>query len=215
MDPFRYQKMAKRTECNQHESAIRIAKEGIPAVRMLHAAIGLSSDAGEVSAAIERWIFYGQELDRLNLIEELGDCLWYIAQMCNALDIDMGNVMATNLGKLERRYPDKFNADKSEEVNRDRASEREAIATCCSDLETCTTCGTDERVTEGDNIPTGLKYICSGHICPHCSNPISDEVVKRLYLERTTAEGCPQCGKRFGMQLQQRQLFRIEETYGH
>jgi NTP pyrophosphatase (non-canonical NTP hydrolase) len=37
------------------------------------------------------------------LIAELGDILWYVAQACTELGVDMGDVMQGNLGKLKRR----------------------------------------------------------------------------------------------------------------
>ena len=40
------------------------------------------------------------------LIIELGDLLWYVAQATQALGISFDEVIATNVKKLEKRYPD-------------------------------------------------------------------------------------------------------------
>ena len=45
--------------------------------------------------------------------KELGDCLWMIAEACEALDLDMDDVMQTNIDKLKARYPEGFSADRS------------------------------------------------------------------------------------------------------
>jgi len=37
---------------------------------------------------------------------ELGDIMWYVAQACMALEVDMDEVLDTNIKKLEKRYPD-------------------------------------------------------------------------------------------------------------
>ena len=45
---------------------------------------------------------------RRELILELGDVLWYAAEMCDALGVEIGDVMAENIRKLERRWPDDY-----------------------------------------------------------------------------------------------------------
>jgi len=201
MDPFEYQKLAKRTECNQSRSYDRIGEEGPTAIRMIHAALGLTSDAGEVAACIERWLYYGRDFDRLNLIEELGDCLWYIAQMCNALDIDMGNVMATNIAKLKKRYPDKFISELADEERRDRKEEIQAVSDTLEvtspDACSCPSCGSEERVHDVTDMETELRILCSNKNCPTCGTPVSDAVVKRVYLGLTPNGGCPNCEGQF------------------
>lgn len=101
--------------------AIRTAK-AMPSVTddLLHASIGLCGEAGEFADCIKKHWAYGQELDRENAIEELGDMLWYVALACNALDVDMAEVAARNISK---RYPARyqndlaaFRADKQQEL---------------------------------------------------------------------------------------------------
>ena len=45
--------------------------------------------------------------------KNLGDCLWMIAEACEALDLDMDDVMQTNIDKRKARYPEGFSADRS------------------------------------------------------------------------------------------------------
>ncbi len=125
MQPVDYQKLAHRTEADVSDIKGRIKfPEG---VRLLHASLGISSEAGELADALKRCFYYGQEMDHTNVIEELGDCLWYIALACNALGVDMSTVMKKNIAKLKARYPDKFTEYEAAEDNRDRQTERNIL----------------------------------------------------------------------------------------
>lgn len=89
---------------------------------LLHGAIGLATEAGELLDAIKRALFYGGELDRTNLIEELGDLEWYMAVIRDALDVEQSEVQRINIEKLRARYPEKFSKDDA--LNRDLDQER-------------------------------------------------------------------------------------------
>lgn len=83
--------------------------------RLHHAVFGLTSEAGEVAGIMQK-IFQGHEFDREHMAKELGDCLWMIAEACEALELSMDGVMEMNINKLRARYPDGFSAEKS--INR-------------------------------------------------------------------------------------------------
>ena len=54
-------------------------------------------------------IFQGKPWDESNkehLVIELGDLMWYVAQACMALEVKFEDVIARNVKKLEKRYPD-------------------------------------------------------------------------------------------------------------
>ncbi|MGN0518875.1 MAG: MazG nucleotide pyrophosphohydrolase domain-containing protein, partial [Acutalibacteraceae bacterium] len=53
------------------------------------------------------------DLDKEHLIKELGDIAWYIAETATALDVTLEEVLAKNIEKLKRRYPDGFAISKS------------------------------------------------------------------------------------------------------
>lgn len=105
MNFHEYQKLASRTE-----------KE-LPTIllRVNHAALGLSSETGELNGTIKRAIVYGQVLDVSNVEEELGDILWYMALLCNALNLNMSVIAMDNIIKLQKRYPEKYNDTLAEE----------------------------------------------------------------------------------------------------
>ena len=121
-----YQVLAGLTECNQFEAKRRFS-DSLMAVRLNHSVLGLAGEVGELAYAIEKWIQYGQPLDETNVKEELGDILWYLALACNALGVPMEEVMAANIAKLKKRFPERYTNQRAEEANRDREAEREAI----------------------------------------------------------------------------------------
>jgi NTP pyrophosphatase (non-canonical NTP hydrolase) len=65
-------------------------------------ALGLTSEAGEVAGKVKKWIRDGY-LDHDELIAELGDVLWYVAQMASELDIYLSEVAEDNVEKLKSR----------------------------------------------------------------------------------------------------------------
>lgn len=127
MNPSEYQRLAKRTECPQEPIHERIGLRLPRSAPLLHAAIGISGEAGELAGAVEKWLWYNKPLDVQNVKEELGDLLWYIAEACNALDFDMGEIMAANIAKLKARYPEKYDGERAAEENRDRGKEAAAM----------------------------------------------------------------------------------------
>lgn len=104
---MRYQDLCAKTESISPKQGERIAYE----VRLLHGAIGLATESGEILDNLKKYIYYGANLDKPNLQEELGDVLWYIALLCNELNVDMQEVMDKNIEKLKRRYGEKFSEE--------------------------------------------------------------------------------------------------------
>ncbi len=68
---------------------------------------------------VKKAFFHGHELDRDKVKKELGDVLWYVAVMADALDMPLGDVAQHNIDKLAQRYPEGFSQDRS----RNRAEE--------------------------------------------------------------------------------------------
>ncbi len=76
--------------------------------RLLHAAVGVAGEAGELLDGIKKHWIYGKALDRENLIEECGDLLFYVQAILNELGISMDDAMRQNMEKLARRYPEGY-----------------------------------------------------------------------------------------------------------
>jgi len=123
MDPNEYQKQAKRTECSHTDATNIIIEQEDLAMPLLHSVIGAMGEIGELASALEKWIWYGQDLDCVNLREEWGDVNWYEAEALNALGSKFAEILQSNIDKLKKRFPDKFDYDLVKEENRDREGE--------------------------------------------------------------------------------------------
>ena len=74
---------------------------------IVYPTLGLTNEVGELAGKIKK-IFRdraGQisEADREALKYELGDVLWYLAQICTELDLTLAEVAQANLDKLFSR----------------------------------------------------------------------------------------------------------------
>jgi NTP pyrophosphatase (non-canonical NTP hydrolase) len=132
MDNKTYQKSALRTNGPDYEGAAGRVTGGIDnrdwgtvEMDLLHASMGLVTEAGEFQDMLKKHVFYGKPLDKVNLKEEIGDLLWYCAIALEALGTDFQAVMQTNIDKLKARYPEKFTEEKAE--NRNLVREREIL----------------------------------------------------------------------------------------
>jgi len=74
---------------------------------IVYPTMGLVNEAGEVAGKVKK-IFRDKgghinEEDRQALKKELGDVLWYLAQICTELDLSLAEVAEANLTKLFSR----------------------------------------------------------------------------------------------------------------
>ena len=89
--------------------------------RLLTAGIGLSGEVGEFNEIIKKIMFQEKNFDDVahqHMKRELGDIMWYVAQACLALKVDLVDVINGNKEKLLKRFPQKqFN--EKDDANRD------------------------------------------------------------------------------------------------
>ena len=85
---------------------------------LINGVMGLCGESGEAIDIVKKHLHQGHELDRENLIKELGDIAWYLAETAYALDLELEVVLAQNIAKLKERYPEGFENEKS--MNRKR-----------------------------------------------------------------------------------------------
>lgn len=101
-------------DANEYQkAAMRTTPQRPPTIHLLNAALGLCGEGGEVAEHVKKYHFHDHPLDKAALRKELGDVLWYVALACDALELQLGDVMAENIDKLRRRYPEGFDPDKS------------------------------------------------------------------------------------------------------
>ena len=124
MNNEQYLEQSARTVSNDYEAIKgRLVDEDL--IDLLHAGIGLATEAGEFLDAIKKHIFYGKKLDTVNLAEEGGDTLWYLALAFRKLKTTFDKEMQVNIDKLVARYPEKFTEYLAE--NRDLELERKIL----------------------------------------------------------------------------------------
>ena len=80
---------------------------------LINGVMGLCGESGEAIDIVKKWLAQGHDLDREKLAKELGDICWYLAETATALDLSLEDIMAANIEKLKRRYPDGFDAQRS------------------------------------------------------------------------------------------------------
>ncbi len=126
MTPAEYVKNVLKTE-SVDMLKIRDRLSGEYKIRLLHGAMGMVTEAGEIMDMVKKHVFYGADLDLTNLKEELGDSDWYKGIMCDAVNFTFEEIWEANIAKLKSRYGEKFKEDKA--LNRDLDKERKILET--------------------------------------------------------------------------------------
>ncbi len=135
MTPDEYQQQVKRSlSCDYTLITSKLMKHGLgfasnPSARridILHAIIGCVTESAELMDAWKKNMFHDKPLDEENLKEEAGDLMWYVATLCNALGGTLEEIMAQNIAKLRKRYPDKF-TNEAAAARADKAEAQEII----------------------------------------------------------------------------------------
>jgi NTP pyrophosphatase (non-canonical NTP hydrolase) len=91
----------------------------------LHMLTGIITEAGELADPFKKELAYKKPIDWINVKEEIGDLMWYIASFCRINNFDLEEIIETNVKKLETRYPEKFTEYHA--INRDLNKEREVL----------------------------------------------------------------------------------------
>ena len=71
-------------------------------------ALGLAGESGEVVDDIKKKYFHGRTIDPDHTIEELGDVMWYVANIATQLGVTLDEVIERNADKLRVRYPQMY-----------------------------------------------------------------------------------------------------------
>ena len=81
---------------------------------LINGVMGLCGESGEAIDIVKKWQYQGHPLDTEHLISELGDVAWYLAVACTGIGVTLEYVLQENKRKLRARYPDGFDAEKSQ-----------------------------------------------------------------------------------------------------
>lgn len=73
-------------------------------VEQWHAATGICGEAGELLDAVKKMVIYNKPLDRVNVVEELGDLEFYMSYLRLRTGITREECLEANMHKLGIRY---------------------------------------------------------------------------------------------------------------
>lgn len=105
-------------ELNEYQTlAQRTSNTNLPSDKIECGILGLCGESGECADLYKKYLYQGHEFDREAMKAELGDVLWYVAELAAGLGITLEEVAAGNIEKLRKRYPDGFATERS--VNRE------------------------------------------------------------------------------------------------
>lgn len=89
-----YQRAAKKTAIFRGQGTMSL-------MSLMYLALGLNGEAGEVAGIAKKIYRDGESTELANkLVKETGDCLWYLAMLCEEFGGDLGEVAQKNLDKL-------------------------------------------------------------------------------------------------------------------
>ena len=77
-----------------------------------HALFGIASECGEIHEQYQK-VYQGHELQPERVMDEMGDLMWFLMELCFAEGIDPEEVLEFNVHKLNQRYPEGFDPERS------------------------------------------------------------------------------------------------------
>ena len=84
---------------------IKLAKKtrvDLPSVwdNNIHMILGMATEVAEIQDVFKSALAYGKSLDMINLQEEVGDLMYFIAGFCDINGFDMDNLETVTLDKI-------------------------------------------------------------------------------------------------------------------
>lgn len=65
--------------------------------------IGLAAESGELLGVLQKAIRKNEKVSRDKVVDELGDCLWYLTCVMNEFNISWSELCEFNMNKLTER----------------------------------------------------------------------------------------------------------------
>jgi NTP pyrophosphatase (non-canonical NTP hydrolase) len=92
------------------------------AAHLLHMAVGVAGEAGELLDAVKKHVIYNKPLDTENMVEELGDVEFYMQGIREFMDITRETILEHNIVKLSRRYSEGRYSNQAAQERADKSS---------------------------------------------------------------------------------------------
>lgn len=118
-----------QTQSDHAKMVAELAKPGLAIINtltadkanLLHMAVGIAGEAGELLDAIKKHAIYNKPLDLENVIEELGDLEFYMQGLRAALSMQRSVTLLHNLVKLQKRYHSGTYTDQQAQTRADKS----------------------------------------------------------------------------------------------
>lgn len=90
------------------EALVSLVSSDPERAHLLHMAVGVAGEAGELLDALKKHCIYGKPLDIKNVVEELGDLEFYITHLRASLGLTRSAILRANMAKLSQRYATRY-----------------------------------------------------------------------------------------------------------
>jgi NTP pyrophosphatase (non-canonical NTP hydrolase) len=88
---------------NQYQEFVKSMKVYPEKHAIIYPALGIAGEAGEVAEKVKKWLRGDRELDKLELLKEAGDVLWYLTSLADDLGYTLQDLVNENVKKLTSR----------------------------------------------------------------------------------------------------------------
>lgn len=89
---------------------------------LLHMAVGVSGEAGELLDNVKKYVVYNKPFDIVNMTEEMGDIEFYLEGIRQVTGITREQTIEANIAKLGKRYSQGY-SDQAAQERADKADE--------------------------------------------------------------------------------------------
>lgn len=109
--------MEASTQMNIHEYQQWVdrdaASKRVIELGLMYAGLGIAGEAGEVADEVKKRLRDDtldplSDEDRTKILEEVGDVLWYICRIANALDASVQEIQNINVSKITARHKEGY-----------------------------------------------------------------------------------------------------------
>jgi NTP pyrophosphatase (non-canonical NTP hydrolase) len=119
MDELKYRDMVRQLK---KKGGLIVTQMTTAKADLLHMAVGVAGEGGELLDAVKRHTIYDKPLDRANVIEELGDIEFFLEGVRQNLEITREETLQANFDKLGVRYHGHQYSDEQAQLRRDKTN---------------------------------------------------------------------------------------------
>jgi NTP pyrophosphatase (non-canonical NTP hydrolase) len=119
MDELKYRDMVRQLKKKGHLIVEQMTPDKAD---LLHMAVGVAGEGGELLDQVKRHTIYDKDLDRANVVEELGDLEFFLEGVRQNLGITREETLQANFDKLGVRYVDHQYSDEQAHLRRDKVT---------------------------------------------------------------------------------------------